>query len=93
MPQPRKASGPPGPAALPWGAPYLHGEDDHREADGRGDAYGHDDRLSIVEAGDHAHHVGQADGQYRLRGDGALSTWSRCRTPTPTPVPLCRSKA
>lgn len=45
------------------GAPYLHGEDDHREADSRGDAYCHDDCLRVVKAGYHAHHVGQADGQ------------------------------
>lgn len=43
--------------------PHLHGEDDHCEAHSGGDAHGHDDGLGVVEAGDHAHHVGQADGQ------------------------------
>lgn len=46
---------------------YLHGEDDHREAHRRGDAHRHDDRLRVVKAGYHAHHVGQADGQDGLR--------------------------
>lgn len=49
------------------GSPHLHGEDDDREADSCGDAHRHDDCLCVIKAGDHAHHVGQADGQDRLQ--------------------------
>ena len=73
------------------GAPHLHGEDDHCEADGRGDAYGHDDCLGVVEAGNHAHHVGQADSQDRLRRDGVLAP--RAMAPPTLLHALCCSKA
>jgi len=45
----------------------LQREEDDSEADDRGDAHSYDDGLCVVEAGDHAHHVGQAQGQDGLQ--------------------------
>lgn len=46
----------------------LQREDHHGEANGDGDADGHDDGVRVVEAGDHARHVRHAQRQHRLEG-------------------------
>lgn len=38
----------------------LEWEEDNSEADHRCDAHRHDDCVCVVEAGNHAHHVGEA---------------------------------
>lgn len=45
----------------------LQWEEDNSEANHCCDPHGHDDSLCVVEAGDHAHHVGEAQGQDRLQ--------------------------
>lgn len=45
----------------------LQGEDDNCEAHNCSDAHCHDHRVRLVEAGDHSHHVGHAEGQDRLK--------------------------
>lgn len=44
----------------------LQREEDDSEADDCSDAHSYDDRLGVVEAGDHAHHIGEAQRQNGL---------------------------
>lgn len=50
----------------------LQREEDHREADHCGDAHSHDHGVCVVEAGDHPHHVGQAQSQDGLGKDSTV---------------------
>lgn len=52
----------------------LQREEDHREADHCGDAHSHDHGVCVVEAGDHPHHVGQAQSQDGLGKDSIIIT-------------------
>ena len=45
----------------------LEGEDDHCETHNCCDAHCHDYCVSVMEAGDHPHHVGHAESQDRLK--------------------------
>lgn len=58
----------------------LQREDYHCEAHNRCDAYCHHHRFSVVEAGDHSHHVGHAEGQDRLKIKAAQIDHQHCST-------------
>lgn len=45
----------------------LQREQDDGEADDCSDAHSYDDRLGVVETGDHAHHIGEAQRQNGLQ--------------------------
>lgn len=58
----------------------LEREQDHGETDHCGDAHSYDDRLRVIEAGDHSHHVGEAQCQDGLENRRKSNSLISCHT-------------